>query len=91
MLLTLTGLGLLLAACGSQLAPNPVRPQSASTPTPPPQAVTAIPATATPPIVPPTPEATATEASLFAPVTDADWQTGPADARVTLIEYGDYQ
>ena len=50
MLLTLTGLGLLLAACGSQLAPNPVRPPSASTPTPPPQVVTAIPATATPPL-----------------------------------------
>jgi hypothetical protein len=32
-----------------------------------------------------------TQESLFAPVTDADWQHGPETARVTLIEYSDFQ
>jgi hypothetical protein len=27
----------------------------------------------------------------ISPVTDADWVKGPADATVTIIEYGDYQ
>ncbi len=33
----------------------------------------------------------ATETSLFRPVTDTDWVTGPEDAAVTIIEYGDFQ
>jgi hypothetical protein len=32
-----------------------------------------------------------TEQSLFPPVTDKDWSTGPKDARITLIEYSDFQ
>ncbi|MEP7359393.1 MAG: thioredoxin domain-containing protein, partial [Anaerolineales bacterium] len=32
-----------------------------------------------------------TQPSLFAPVSDSDWQIGPATAAVTLIEYGDFQ
>jgi cyclophilin family peptidyl-prolyl cis-trans isomerase/protein-disulfide isomerase len=34
---------------------------------------------------------TAAPGSLFPPVTPADWQTGPADAAVTLIVYSDFQ
>lgn len=31
------------------------------------------------------------QASIFPEITAEDWQKGPADAKVTLIEYGDYQ
>jgi len=31
------------------------------------------------------------EASLFAPVTEADWVRGPETAQVTIIEYSDFQ
>lgn len=66
----------------------------------PPPTVTPIPPTTTAPTsLPPTAESTATQAlrptpsgeSLFPKVTADDWQLGPADARVTIIEYGDYQ
>lgn len=62
-------------------APTATRPEPTATPRPSP-----APATPTSPAGPqPTAE------SLFAPITDADWQKGPADARLTIIEYGDYQ
>lgn len=32
-----------------------------------------------------------TEQSLVPPVSDSDWTHGPEDARVTIIEYGDFQ
>lgn len=32
-----------------------------------------------------------TEASLFPPVSDADWIEGPASAEITFIEYSDFQ
>jgi hypothetical protein len=31
-----------------------------------------------------------TEQSIFPPVTDKDWSTGPKDAAITLIEYSDF-
>lgn len=62
-------------------ASTETRPEPTATPRPSP-----APATPTGPAGPqPTAE------SLFAPITDADWQKGPADARLTIIEYGDYQ
>lgn len=96
LLLMIALTALVLAACGSPPASTSVPTQPALTPTPPPLAATPIPPTATATVSPtvvisPTPEVTATEASLFALVTNTDWQTGPANARVTLVEYGDYQ
>jgi cyclophilin family peptidyl-prolyl cis-trans isomerase/protein-disulfide isomerase len=38
-----------------------------------------------------TPTPAPTQPSLFAPVTDEDWQTGPAEAPVTLLVYSDFQ
>jgi hypothetical protein len=37
----------------------------------------------------PTPGPTAE--SIFPPVTETDWVKGPADAKVTIIEYSDFQ
>jgi len=37
----------------------------------------------------PTPGPTAE--SIFPPVSDTDWVKGPANARVTIIEYSDFQ
>lgn len=66
-----------------------------STPTPTPT-LTPLPSTATP--VPPTaaPTVAATTVpsgpdSLFPPITADEWQVGPANARVTIIEYSDFQ
>ncbi len=32
-----------------------------------------------------------TPVSIYPPVTDADWVKGPASAKVTIIEYSDFQ
>jgi hypothetical protein len=32
-----------------------------------------------------------TEQSIIPPVSDSDWTQGPEDAKVTIIEYGDFQ
>lgn len=84
------GLMMALAACGSAptqpptVSPAPVLP----TVTPPP--------TLAPPTSIPDPTATVsatTPASdpTFAPITEADWQLGPADALVTIVHYSDFQ
>lgn len=78
----------LLAACAP--APTPA-PTAAPSPSPVPPTPTRIPSpTATPaPSATPTPRAT--EVSVFPPVRADEWQKGPATARLTIIEYADYQ
>jgi len=74
----------LMVACA------PSTPAPAPTLTPAPPTATAIPPTATPA---PQPTATAVSGpdSLFPPITAEEWQIGPADARITIIEYSDFQ
>ena len=97
LLLGLTAAAMALTACGQPPAPSAplptqVSPLPALTSTLPLPTPISIPATVTPAaVVAPTPEVTATQASLFPPITGADWQIGPANARVTIVEYGDYQ
>jgi hypothetical protein len=82
---------LVVTACGSQ--PTPAPSPTAPPPTLTIPAPTAVPTLAltTPTVQAATPGPTPTEASLFAPVTEADWQAGPAEALVTIVEYGDFQ
>jgi len=80
--------GLALSACAQPVEVTPLaspQPSATLAPTLPPSP-TPVPPTATT-----APQPTAAEASLFAPVTEADWQIGPAGARVTIVEYGDFQ
>jgi hypothetical protein len=91
-------LGLLLAACQSQTVPPPTAISSVTrvaTPT----AIVAP--TQTPPkisvagsahctVISPRPTPGPTEVSIFPPVSPQDWISGPADARITLIEYSDF-
>jgi cyclophilin family peptidyl-prolyl cis-trans isomerase/protein-disulfide isomerase len=42
-------------------------------------------------VISPDPTPGPTEESMFAPITEKDWTIGPADATVTILEYGDYQ
>jgi ABC-type Fe3+-hydroxamate transport system substrate-binding protein len=37
------------------------------------------------------PSTDATQELPYPPITAADWSEGPADARVTIVEYGDFQ
>ena len=37
------------------------------------------------------PTAGPTPQTVYPPITEQDWTKGPADARVTLIEYSDFQ
>jgi hypothetical protein len=84
-LLTLAMAMVMLAACAPATTPPPT--------------VTLAPPTPKPTLPPPTMAPTATYArlptpsgeSLFPKVTADDWQLGPANARVTILEYGDYQ
>lgn len=29
--------------------------------------------------------------TAYPPITEADWSKGPADAKITIVEYGDFQ
>lgn len=77
------------AACGAPPTLTPTAPLPTLTLPAPTAAPTLAPATPTAHAI--TPGPTPTEVSLFAPVTEADWQAGPAEALVTIVEYGDFQ
>lgn len=85
-LINLVILSTIMAAC-AQAAPTAVPTRLESVPT------SARPTPITFPTAIPeetlTPSATAQ--SVFPSVTDEDWQKGPATARVTILEYGDFQ
>jgi cyclophilin family peptidyl-prolyl cis-trans isomerase/protein-disulfide isomerase len=87
-LLLLAGLPLLAGCLGRPTTPAPT-PAPSDTELPP--AATSAPTRTPPPITPRTPTPTATQVSLFAPVTSDDWQFGPAEAPVTLVVYSDFQ
>ena len=82
----------MLVACACARAVAPVITPTALPTTAPPTALpiqaTDVPLATVPS---PTPGATPTEPSLFAPVTAADWQIGPPDAVATITEYSDFQ
>ena len=77
---------LLLAACAQATAAPTLTPAPAPSQTPAPPTATASPAGPSP-----TPAPTATQPSLFAPVTEADWQLGPKTAAATILVYDDFQ
>src|SRR5262245_39779078 len=90
-------LGMALAGCQlgtpvPTVTPNVVvitnPPPTLSMVIPPPSPTKAV----TPPLDPlfATPDGTP-QPSLFAPVSDADWIDGPADAAVTIVEYSDFE
>jgi cyclophilin family peptidyl-prolyl cis-trans isomerase/protein-disulfide isomerase len=83
----LAALALLAGACARpEVTPTPA-PIAAPTAAP---TFTYLPPTLTPlPTASPGP--TATTASLFTPVTEADWQIGPESAAVTLLAYSDFE
>ncbi len=77
----------LLSACG-----QPAAPAATATPVTPTKAAAAI-ATSAPARC--TVESTLdkigpTQDNRFAPITDADWTLGPADAKVTFLEFSDF-
>jgi len=79
----------LLAACG--LNPTPAPPTITPTTAPTLVSLTPPPVETSTPLVRLTPAPTPTQASIFPPITAADWQFGPATARVTIIMYADFQ
>jgi hypothetical protein len=93
-------IALILAACQSAsptvTAPTAAKPATATrmtkTPTIPDalqQALAAAPAGCT--VISPNNTPGPTEQSIYPPVTDKDWSTGPKDATITLLEYSDFQ
>ena len=94
---------LALAACQGKAPANPTAspstpaqtaiPQKVETPTA--ESVSTEPVVGEAPpgctAISPRPTPGPTEQSLFAPVSDKDWTTGPKGAPVTLIEYSDFQ
>ena len=83
-LLVLAGMA---AACIATPVPVLPTPPPFATLTPRPTVTVVLPS----PVPTDTPEPTATQASLFPPVTEADWQRGASNPTVTLVVYTDYQ
>src|SRR6185503_3530095 len=82
---------LFFAGCARATTPSPTPLATASPPVATQVPITTAAATARPAGPTPTLAPTATQPSLFTPVTASDWQVGPAKAAVTLIVYGDFQ
>jgi hypothetical protein len=86
-------IGLVLAACGRNTQNGGEVPDATPIQAPPPTASqpgdpsAAIPACTVRSASSRTPD----EDSLFAPVTEKDWIKGPLDAKITLIEFSDFQ
>jgi hypothetical protein len=83
---------LLLSACASAAgtpgaAPASLVPTRPATATFPPEATHAPGCT----VVSKQPTPTPISNSIVPPITSGDWTSGPADARITIIEYSDFQ
>ncbi len=83
-------LGLLLAACTSANTPVPAPTSNVAQVTSTPQAQPTEPATAASQPGTTTPVATPDIARIIKAQPD-DWKRGPDDAKVTIIEWGDFQ
>ena len=76
-----------VSPAGTPIA-SPPTPATAQEPAPtPPAGVEAMECT----LVSASPEPDSTSVSLFPPVSESDWTIGPANAALTIIEYGDFQ
>jgi hypothetical protein len=82
---------LLLAGCGEKPvitpSPTPIATAPATSTTTAPAASSQAGCT----VVSLLPTQGPTQASLFPPVSDQDWVQGPESAKVTIIEYSDFQ
>ncbi len=86
--LTLVSIALLLAACGAPAAPQSTQPAAAQAPSA--QGAGAYPAMQCTSISAPR-DVTYFNRMPFAPISDADWARGAADAPITLLVYSDFQ
>ncbi len=83
-------LGLLLAACAPASAPAPTPTSTATQATNTPQPKATEPATAVSQPEATKPVATPDIAKIIKAQPD-DWKRGPEDAKVTIVEWGDFQ
>jgi cyclophilin family peptidyl-prolyl cis-trans isomerase/protein-disulfide isomerase len=86
-------LALLLTACTTTVSGPLPSPPPLATLTPLPTATVIVPTAPSPatPVVQLSPSPPASQQSLFPPVTEDDWQQGPANAAVTIVVYSDFQ
>jgi hypothetical protein len=89
-------IAVVLSACLPETQATPAVTATATTSSRPAAALVTLPAQAALPdqgctAVTKKPTAGPTSESNFPPVTTSDWVKGPADAKVTIIEYSDFQ